>query len=378
MRIVAIYPGLNPRVNDIASVLKYLAQRGHELVVITARSHPSKSTFDAEEHEFAEGYEIRRPFNTFFPEMILSPGSGVARVRDSLVGFRPDIILCSHELSIRVANAIKSLFVGKVAVVVVTEFAGDLMRRGYAGKVANIVLPLVGIPRGKGFWPWLCQHADAVVTCYPGDKPHIAELGAHGTPVFYVPWCNQLPEGFRPSLERDRYMAVYIGHFSRWKNTDAFEVIVPRLLHETPMRRIVFVGSGAVRVVKSLAKTFGDAIEHVHGMPRQEALALLSRAFFGVTPVKRGGWGFIGDCWAVRTPLVALHNDYDLRSDEDALVVSSMEKIAGEVNRLYASESVYLSIQQNGYRRYLTAHTAEPVGAAYELVLEKTLARVGA
>jgi glycosyltransferase involved in cell wall biosynthesis len=376
MKIVAVYPGLNPQLNDIAQVLAFLVHQGHEVHVITARQNRSKSSYDQAHYEVSQGVHIHRLYESFLPGMILRPASKRDLLQEILADFVPDVVICSQEFTVRVGLVLRDILTQATPIVAVSEFAGDLADNGYPGIFSNIAYPLAGMPRGKRFWSWLCSKVDAVITCYPGDIDRLDRLSTNDTSVYFVPWCNQLPTGFQPASEKEKGLAVYIGTFSRWKNTDAFTRIVPAILNETPTERICFVGSGKIKAVKHLRNRFGQRIEHIPGLPRHKALLLLSSAFYGLTPVKRGGWGFIGDCWAVRTPLVALHNDYRLDHAQNALVGTDLKCLVEYISRLYDDPDLYKRLQATGYGRYEHSHAAQAVGTSYQTVLENTLGTI--
>ncbi len=374
MKILAIYPGLNPGVNDIARALIFLAQQGNEIKVITARSNQSKSAQDEAVHQVVEGLDIFRPFARFFPDMIFMPAAGLLPLQGMLEKFNPDVLLCSQEFTIRIGLAVRQILDMDIPIVVVSEFAGDLADRGYSGLIANLTFPLVGLPRGRRFWTWLCAQSDAVITCCPGDANRLDALERNDTSVHFVPWCNELPPDFQPASERDHGLAVYIGHFSPWKNTDAFLEIAPAVLDATPTRRILFVGSGKTQVIQALGRR-GKRVEHLPGLPRSEALRVLSSAYYGITPTQKGGWGFIGDCWAVQTPVVGFSNDYQLHHRQDAMVASSVEEMTEGIQELYTSSNLYCGLQRAGYHRYMQYHTATAVGAAYGTILLQVVDR---
>src|SRR5574341_1068503 len=193
MNILAIYPGLNPKVNDIANVLFHLLIRGHTVRVITAKNNKSKSSFDSADHETINGLEIDRPYMRYFPEMILWPQNKIHLIKRLLHSFSPDVILCSQEYTIHLGLVIKRFYAGKPKIVVVSEYAGELADAGYKGILANLTFPLVGMPRGRKFWTWLKQQSDAVITCYPPDVDRLEELSNSSKPVYFAPWCNHLP-----------------------------------------------------------------------------------------------------------------------------------------------------------------------------------------
>ncbi len=376
MNILAIYPALDPAVNDIYNVLIHLTSKGHNIRVVTAISNKSKSSNNRNELEVLKGIQIFRPYEHYFPDMILWPEKRMAVLQKYLSDFKPDVILCSQEFTIRLGLVIKKWLADSPLITIVSEFAGNLADRGYSGLIANLTYPLVGMPRGKNFWPWLQENSSAVITCYPPDVARLDELGKPDKPVYYSPWCNQLPEGINLSGGKEQGLAVYIGAFSKWKNTDEFLSLVPRILEDTPTQQVLFIGKGKINILQKLKKRYGKAVEHIPGLQRKEALVLLSTAFFGVTPVKKGGWGFYGDCWAVRTPVASLYNDYGLNHKHDAIVGNSIEGLIEGINKLYDDPALYTTLQECGYNRYSKYHTALAVGMVYENVLLNSQTRV--
>ena len=373
MRILAFYPALNPAVNDIAGALRYLAGRGHRVLVVAARRNASKSTHDWAAREEGAGLTILRPFHSF-PAMVLRPATGLAQIRDLIAAFDPQVALCSHEGAVRAGLALQATTGRPLPLVVVTEYASRLAARGYGGLLANLLLPPLGVPRGRRCWPWLGRHTAAIITCHPGDRVHLPGLSAGGAPVVHVPWCNQLPPDIALAPVRDPGLAVYVGAFSRRKGTGRLADLLPALLRQTPTRRVVLVGEGRTGVVRQLARAFGHRIIHRPGLPRRDVLALLSRAAYGISPTRCGGWGFIGDCWAVGTPVVVLASDYDLADGVDALVGGDIDGVVSRVQALYAHPGLARQLAAAGYRRYHRWHSAAAVGRRYEAVLAAALA----
>jgi glycosyltransferase involved in cell wall biosynthesis len=369
MRVLCLYPGLNPEVNDVAQVLAYLSSVGEDVAVITATRNPSKAVASSESFEEFAGVRIYRPYKSF-SEMMWIPQKRLGACRAILHDSRPDVILCSQEYNMRLALLLREQ--QDVPIVLVTEYGGDLADGVKRGRRARTFLPLLGVPaRGKRFWAWLCQNSAAVITAYPGDGAREEELSGYGSPVYHVPWCNELPV-YRPVERREPSRAAYVGTFSRKKNTQEFGVTIPLILEHTPVEEFIAVGSGDIGVVNKLVKQYGPRMRHVAGLSRRAALELLSGCYFAYTPVKRGGWGFIGDCWGTRTPLVVTHNDYQLNDGMDAVVVSSSHDIPQAVMRLYKDEDLYKTLQEQGFCRH-KAHTARAVGDQYRQVLREAV-----
>ena len=81
------------------------------------------------------------------------------------------------------------------------------------------------------------------------------------------------------------------------------------------------VGPGPhAEIIKKLQKVTSGAVKYIPELPRIEALRLIASSYYAYTPVAKGGWGFIGDCWSVKTPIVMTHNDDYVINGVNALV----------------------------------------------------------
>ena len=157
---------------------------------------------------------------------------------------------------------------------------------------SNFLWQAVGIPYGRAYWKWLSKWSESIITCNPKDQTILGKLSASGTPVYYIPWCNQLPEDYSPAKERSPSRAIYVGAFSKFKNTDEFLETIPILLNKTATKEFVFVGGGRIGVIDTLRKRYGSQIKHVIGMTRTKVLELLSSSTYAYTPVTKGWMGF--------------------------------------------------------------------------------------
>lgn len=372
MRILGIYPGLNPAVSDIAHALAHIGDLGHIVTVITARRNPSKSITQSSAYEEMRELHIHRLYETF-NQMIWFPWMRHRAVRSVARAFQPDVILCSQEYNMRLARTIKKEH--PVPIVLVVELPGELADGHIRGRLAPRLLPLMGVPaRGEKFWDWLCWQAAAVVTTNPAyaDRPdRLRRLSLHDTPVFYVPYCNQLPTDFTmPDTREPR--VIYIGAFSEFKNTAALAWVIPQILESTPTETALLIGSGDIQVVEELQRRYGEQIQHISGCSRRKALELIAGSFFAFTPMTRGGWGMIGDAWAVQTPVVTIPGNSELSDGVNALIPPANDQIAATVRRLYSDQDLYKGLQSGGRERY-QKHSAASVGSQLAAVLEQTV-----
>lgn len=371
MRIVAIYPGLDPTVNDIAQALASLADLGHDVTVITAEENWMKSSASGARFEQFRGIAIHRPYRSF-RQMVWFPHSHAEEIRSIVLEAKPDIIFCSQELNMRIAKMIQRFW--PKPIVLAVELAGELADGHSLHRFLPYVMPFFGVPtRGKRYWRWLTQNTRAIITYNPDDQARLPELSASGTPVTYIPWCNELPLDFVMPTERHNRL-IFIGAFSKWKNTEAFRWAIPLLLEQTPTESALLIGPGEIDVVTELQNRYGDRVQYMSGCSRNEALELIASSFYAFTPVRFGFGGLIGDAWSTDTPLVATHFNTVLRHMEHALVPASEQELVQLVNRLYSEPELYETMQRRG-RAIYEQHSAQSVASKIATVLEQVAER---
>ena len=372
MRVLCIYPGMDIRVNDNAYALTYMKEMGTDLAVICSRMSGLKSAEKRSRFEEMEGIPVHRIYEDF-REQSSFPVTRYDQVYRIARQFEPDIIFCSQQLNMPIANKLKADL--GVPIVLLVEYACDptrlLNRRWYLG-LRPLARPVASI-----YWQWLCKHSRAIITSFVGDKSHLGFLSRHGTPVYYIPWCNHIPkEIVAAGEEKDVHRGVYVGSLSKWKNTGEFLVTLPRILERTPVKEFVVVGPGpGVEVIRKLKGRYGERIRHLPSLPRVEALRLIQSSFFAYTPVRGGGWGFIGDSWGVGTPLVVTHNEYGFRHRVDSLVASRLDDIDLFVNELYENSQLYRRLAEEGFERAMREHSAKAVGDKLRMVFESVVFR---
>lgn len=367
MKVLCIYPGLNKKVNDVAQLISYLSKKGVDLVIVTARSSGrEKSAQPSAHYEVMDGAKIYRVYESFF-QMVWFPEMFFQEVLELAKRFNPEVIFCSQEYNMRIAVKLRKRL--GVPIVLLVEIASDIASGGSRGVASSFLWQAFGIPYGRAYWKWLSKWSESIITCDPRDQPILEQLSVSDTPVHYIPWCNQLPEDYSPAKERSASRATYVGSFSKFKNTDEFLLTIPILMNKTSTKEFVFVGGGRLGAIDALRNRYGAHIKHAIGMTRTEALELLSSCTYAYTPVVKGGWGFIGDSWATRTPLIMTHNNYCGQDMVDSIVVRPTEIDRG-VNNILSNADIYRSLQENGFQHYLREHSANIVGDKLIGVLE--------
>lgn len=349
MNVLAIYPGMTPR-SDNSRMLIELQEKNVKMSIIASKSMLLKGKGELPAYSDMEGIQIHRLFRNNYDVFILPR----RKLRQSLTiaqQLEPDLIFSSGELNIRLALLLqKSL---RVPIVLLVEEAGILASgEMHSSFKMKTVMRLLGLPTGPYFWDWLCKHASSIITCHPRDIPNIDKLKRFGKPIYYVPWPTYIPHEVNSNIERKKYRGVYIGSLEPFKNTQEFEYILPKILRETPTKEFIVVGSGAhSKIIKNLQKQTNGALKYIPELSRKEALELIASSYYAYTPVIRGGWGFMADCWSMGTPLVMTHKEdnYAL-PDTNALSANDEKGLIQSINQLYNDSRLYDRLQENGYK----------------------------
>jgi glycosyltransferase involved in cell wall biosynthesis len=262
----------------------------------------------------------------------------------------------------------------KKPIVLLVEDAGRIL----SGEVCNSrkirsALFFFRIPSGPKFWSWLCEKANAMITCSPRDQAILGLLSKNNESVFFLPWPSFVPDGIEYASIRENSQGVYIGSLSPNKNTQEFEQTLPLLLEKTSTKKFTIVGPGShATLIRKLKERYGEAISYVNQLPRTQALKLISSSYYAYTPVRTGGWGFIGDCWSMKTPIVLTHNDNYVTNNVNALVASDENDLVVKINRLFEDTQLYQKLQKNGFEEY-EKRKADAVGDKLYDIFTKVL-----
>jgi glycosyltransferase involved in cell wall biosynthesis len=348
LKVLCIYPGLNKLANDNAFTLIKLQDKGVSLSIIAGQSQGLKGSGRLSSYEDMDGVAVYRLFRNPL-DIFLFPRSRLRKILQISEQFRPDLIFCSQELNMRLALILKEYL--RVPILLLVEDAGRIFSGEAYSKVRlrPFMMRLLGIPTGKKFWNWLDMNASAIVTCHPRDQKLLDRMSETEKPLYYVPWPTHLPDGFQVPSSRETNRAVYVGSLFPFKNTQEFKSALPRILAETPTEEFFVVGPGPhARIVKQLEKKTQGKVKYIRQLSRINALKLIGSSYYGYTPVRAGGWGFIGDCWSVGTPVVMTHNDNYVTDFDNALVAEGEDMLIKRINQLYERPDLYDRLQRKG------------------------------
>jgi len=334
--------------NDNAFMLVKLKEKGVNLAIIASRSLGLKGTGQLPSYENMDDVPIYRPYEKPL-DIFLFPRRKLNEILQIASRLKPDLIFCSQELNIRLALILKKYL--EVPIVLLVEDAGRIYSgEAYDSMKIRIIMRLFGIPTGQSLWSWLSKKVSTLITCHPRDVQILDKLSQHGKQVYYLPWPTYTPENFKFPHSRKKYRGIYVGSLYPFKNTQEFEWTLPQILRETYTKEFIVVGPGPhAKIIKKLEQDTHGAVKYIKELPREEALRLIASSYYAYTPIIKGGWGFIGDCWSMKTPIVMTHNDDYVTNNVNALVVKDVDALTQNINRLFEEPEFFRRLQKNGY-----------------------------
>jgi len=342
---------MSKQLNDNAFMLIRLRDKGVRMEIVACKSMGLKGEGNLPTFENMNDIHIHRLYENS-QEMFLYPSKRLSRILEIAKDLKPDLIFCDQELNMRLALLVQKYL--KKPIVLLVEDAGRIFSgESYNSRKMKSIMSFFGIPTGSKFWSWLCEKANVLITCSPRDQGILGLLSKYNRPVFYLPWPSHIPSEFEFESSRENGKGIYIGSLYPFKNTQEFEKTLPLIVEKTKTRQFVVVGAGPhVPIIKKLEKQYGKVLQHIDHLSRTEALKMISNSYYAYSPVKIGGWGFIGDCWSMRTPIVMTHNDNYVTNNLNALVAINENDLIANINRLYEDTKLYRELQINGYREY--------------------------
>lgn len=363
--------------NDNYQAYKYIVKAGNKILAITQRENSNKGSGLEEPFstDMNGDFEIHRIFKNLGElRSIKERQKKIGKIRELIKEFQPDVIFCEELTNIQLAIKIKKEI--KIPIVLRVEFAYNEAEpyRTMGNKLKYFKNFLTGdhIPKiiGKIIWDNACKNSSAVISCYYQDS--LREISIYKSlPTYYVPWPTHVPVELT-DCERKRDRAVFIGSFDKHKNLQEFLETIPKLFEFTPINEFIVVGDGEdYEVIEKLRVKFPEKLIHIKSLNRNDCLKLIRSSYFSYSPAIRGGWGFIGDSWATKTPIVVTHNHYGFNDSIDSVVANS-ENIHKKINDLY-DNNFYSTVSSGGFNKFEEQHTAESVAKRYIQICENSL-----
>ena len=374
MNVLVLAPVMTKDLCDDYFLYKRLYEKGVKLAFITGQSSGARANhIRLPFYENVDGIPIYRLYGSF-NEMLLFPERRLKKILEIAKDLKPDLILCHLADNMNMALHVQKHL--KIPIVLHVEIASDIARTKFRPRA--IVKRLIGIPAtGPQHWSWLCKKASAIITSHPPDKKILHLLSENGKPTYYLPWPASIPEDCELQSIRNRNRGIYAGLLIPFKNTEQFEWILPLILEKTPTKEFLLIGAGVhAAIIKKLEEKYHGAIKYIPRLKtRREVINFIANSYYAFTPVKRGGWGFIGDCWGTGTPLLMLNNIF-VSEELDACVVKNREELIGKINRLYEDPEFYRQLQDIGYHEF-NKRGVDVVSDELLNILSKTLKQKG-
>lgn len=349
-----------------------LHKKGSKLALITGKSSGARAGgIRLPSYEEEDGVPIHRVYNNP-QEMFMLPRRRLKNVLKIATELNPDLIYCHSADNVPLALLLRKYF--KIPIVLHVEIAGAIPTQKFVGswKMRTLRLLLRLPTKGPAHWSWLCKNTDAIITSNPPDQRILASLSRYGAQVYYLPWPANIPVGCQLQQNRNKERGIFAGLLVPFKNTQEFEWVLPLILQKTPIKEFIIIGIGShSAIINKLKLQFGDAIRYIPKLPRCEVIRLISGSYFAFTPVQKGGWGFIGDCWAVETPLLMFNNIF-LSKELDPCVAKTGEDLVQKINQLYEDPPFYRKLQSIGNDEYKKRTTEAVTDKLYD-IFSKTL-----
>lgn len=376
INIVFLFHFISVKTNDIIHVPLYLGNvKKQNVIVLSSKSENSlKGVVTAKYREHIGRVEFFRPYEDS-GEFRNKPGEKLSLVLNRLAQFCPDVIVCFGEFNYRLAHYLKKKF--SVPLVIVMEYLRPdkiylpyIRGRFYLEKLHIHLRPLE-----YSFLFYLLGISNYIIFTYYGDKK-LAKYLSGMFNLSYIPWCTQINQEYN---NKKKLQGIYVGGLRHFKNSGELFRNIPIILENTLIERFIVVGPGPYeKQINFLKGKYGKRFRYIHSLNRARALKMIQESYFGYTPVKDCGLGFLGDCWGSKTPIITRYSlDGFLNDNLDVLISKNSEEVVENVNKLMRDKDLYKVLQKNGYRRYNNKQTASAVGEQYYRILENLVIKEG-
>jgi len=348
-------------VNDIGRALKFMADEGHDVICLAAKSNPSKSIKRSDKTSSHGRLTIFRPWASHqFPAEF--PEAAALLANKVLDGLIFDVVLCFQHFNYPLIRRFLRLSRQSIPVAVLLENAWRAATEETMSTRLRMMYRLRGFRDGPRFYRWVAKSADSIITCDPGEIGRLADLQVWNPRTEYVPWCTD-PGRRRTHALPDRGVAIFAGALAKHKNPSELVAVIRQVLAETPTTRFRLATSRqSTRILVAWRTEFGERFEPYTNLTLTQVAGLMEEAQYGITAAAAGGWGFIGGCWALQTPLVLLHPNSFVQ--DPASIVQGWEYAtpADAVNALLSDDALQGRVRRTGFSQFERYHSADAVG----------------
>lgn len=368
MKVLALYPAFDVRMNEMAMAWQAATQDGGiECYVACSSEDRLKAQVAEVNMEDRAGLTIRR-----FPGS-LSTDENAREIVAWASAICPDIIFCAVHFNLPLALKVRKA-VG-APIVLHTEYFLDnrmLLRRRW-----HLGIPWLRALVCSVFREWVRVNTAVVVCSNPRE---FTGSGIERKVGFsYLPWPHPLQGEQQPSAPEGHTHAVYLGSLSRGKGAETLSRYFGRLLRNDPTSTATIIGppvdEAGKKALELLQAAGGGRVEFIRSCDRQQALRHIGRATFVFSPADRLGWGLIGDAWSVGTPILAVAEHYDLSHGRNCWVVADEQEFIQAVHMLREDPNKSSALVAGGRRTVVENHGIRPVVHALKATLQNLSAR---
>lgn len=368
LKVLAIFPAFDPQINEMAMVWQRLCQTGLvDCTVVASRTDRLKaheSSADTEKYPQLSIHRLRDQIGSHHSHQEI-----VSTAR----AYHPDWIFCEIPDYLPTALTVKKQTGARI--MVRTDYFLDdtigLRRRWYLGQ--RWLRPYVF----RFYRRLLASRSDVVLSSNPVDFS-VNELFQRSGKLKYLPWPHPTAGGSTLRNERDSLFSAYIGSLSRAKGADVLADYFVALLCKNPDFKLALIGptidKAGAEAIARVRDIGGSRVDLRAHCSRAEAIKLISRSLFVLSPGKRLGWGLIGDAWSAGTPVVAHAQHYDLDDGKNCLVASDSSSFLEAVIQLQSDQSIWSGLSMAGIDTVRNLHSVEVVmgclGSALGLYLQ--------
>ena len=368
MNIGIILPGLSLEYNSIGFMILELEKYGYNPTVITSRSRGLKDKGvnpEFEEHGRTKIYRIVDKS----PEIWGAGGTEVEnRICDILEANNVSLICTCTNASYRIGRLLGKRL--NVPNILMLEFVFHKRRFFSASKREFLGLPFL-IPLAWRYnYNKFRRGFTALSSFYVEEQPQVDSTKN----VFLVPWCNDI-RGLNPSGIDKENSLIFAGELTKWTIKVEMITALDKALSNGLIDKVHFVGYGDKKyLIDGLKSKYKEEVI-IHGsLPRQKVLELIKKAKYGLQPATLGGWGFMGECLALGTPLITLKsNRYKLSDGVNVILLEELSNLSKALSYYNTNDKAYRCLQENGLVHYRLNHTAEITGKFFADMLDEVV-----
>lgn len=364
IRVLAIYPGFDPAINEMAMAWEKCVSSGDLEFLAFAPTYDQLKNTATQNSNLKRGRFSINWIKGSFPLRL--DKSAI----DAAIEFNPDIVVSGTAPNLKAARKIATRVNAKL--VLHQEFfqTDDLFvnRRKYLG--LRFMLPSVA----RYLRSNILQQVDRVWISDPVEAKNNEDKSGK---LRYLPWPHPdpEPEGVTAAADRDLNKIVYIGSISKAKSADVLAEYLCELLQRFPEKNLELVGpvidATGKAALQKISDCAGERLAYRPSASRSESMKMLSGAPFVFIPGTSLSWGLIGDAWRRGTLVLVQAEHYDLVKDENCMVVRTADEFIETVKKLEGNPAFSTRILEAAEKTG-RAHSPEAVSK----VLGKLIAEV--